>query len=119
MKKITYEQAKELIMRGKNVGCQWGDYENQVETVKNLERLKYCKALADNKIRKADFYEIVEDTIPEGTISITFDEAYMMVHSKQKVFSKENGKEIEVESLPKLMELRRQRGEDILLYWYE
>lgn len=119
MGKITYQQAKELIIRGKNVKCQWGSYEDQVEIVKDLGRLDYCKQLANNKIRNADFYEIFEDTTPEECIPITFDEAYEMLYAKQKVFSKENGKEIEIKSIPKLMELRRQRGEKLLLYWYE
>jgi len=118
-KEITYQRARELVNRGDFVICKWGEYEDQKEVVKTLNRLEYCQKLKLDKIRKADFYENYEVAPEKNCIQISFDEAYVMVHSKQKVFSKEDGEEIEISSMNKLMELRRQRGENLLLFWYE
>ncbi|NLC87429.1 MAG: hypothetical protein GX682_01415 [Clostridiaceae bacterium] len=113
----SLERAKLLLDRGETLECQWGERTHEKETVKSVERLNYLYSLEKAKIQKCELYLIPKETLPEGSFELTFDEAYKLVYCKEAVvYYKNDGEEVKINSISDLIELRRKKGDKLLLY---
>lgn len=126
-KELTIEQALAVIKRGETVECQFNKREDEGEIVRTENRLQYLYNLSKSGIQLCKIYSMLnseeeEKKLPENVIEITFDEAYELVYHEGTVYYMEEGKEEEISTIKKLMELKRMskvEGRKLLLYWHE
>lgn len=123
-KELTYEQALQMLKRGKAVTCQLSNREDDTEVVREVSRLNYLYNLSKEGTQMCKIYRIPHSKIkiPENAIEVSFDEAYEMVHSGELIYYKEDGEEEEITTITELMDIRRKyelQGQNLLLYWYE
>lgn len=121
---LSYEQAVKVLARGQAVECQLSSRLDDKEVVHNLERLKYLYNLSKDGTQKCIIYSIQQENtrVSEKAISISFDEAYQMVHSGELVYYKEDGEEEEITTANELINIRRRfdlAGKTLVLYWHE
>ncbi len=123
-KELNYEQAVKLLTQGKAVECQLSSRIDDKEVVHNPERLEYLHNLSKEGMQECIIYSIQQENtkVSEKAITISFDEAYNMVYSGEKVYYKEDGEEQEITTTNELIKIRRRfdlKGKNLVLYWHE
>ncbi len=123
-KKLSYEQALNMLARGQAVECQLSSRREDNEVVRTSERLKYLYNLSKEGTQECIIYSIQQESskVSEKSISMNFDEAYNMIYSGELVYYKEDGEEQEITTTNELIRIRRRfdlEGKNLVLYWHE
>lgn len=120
MRKLSMEEAVKYLNDGGELECQLRSREDVREKVTTVERLMYLDNLAQLGIQKCIIFAKTPSVdIKKDFIKISFDEAYELLGSGQKVFTLEDKEEVEINTIPQLVRKRRANRENLFLYWYE
>lgn len=119
MKKISYNEAKEVLKTGIPVKALISRVYEPVKSLNELNRLDRLDKMGAQKYEL--FYEPADTKIPENGYGITLDEAINLLNNGEIIHSKLDGKEISFSTVKDVLSYHRKcelSGNPGLLYWY-
>ena len=119
MRKITYENAKQLINAGSPVKAKISREMIPVATLSDLENLNHLKH------QKVQDFELFDDPVlmPDTALKATLDDSIKLLYDGETIYSNHNGEEISFSSkldVTKLIEYYRScmlHDKCCVLYW--
>lgn len=119
MKNISYNEAKNLIKSGITIKCLISRNEVPIKSLNDLENKKH---LADEKVQSFKlYYEPEKISIPANAIEISIDDAFLLLHEGEIVYTLKNNIEFPIKHSNELISHCRSyniQGNPIVLYWY-